>query len=316
MTVTVAHKIPLDHKLAEVDLQFASAPLAIRRFTQHMTVERPTVAMKHATDEMLSIYVRDRGDKTDPVSVTRLCEICGIDLHGKKPRPLKGPFYSVEKYKSWRGHTGNLFFNGDKAWIRIPPHLTHETARISVAHEIGHFLIHWRGSTYDEATLRLPSSVAEEALAEYGARLLLMPENRCHIERENLAEYALMQSSRSRVTLHSAVTRLGDPDIAPAEIFGAILWRMNKNVEGVDSLNARLTPQWHLCPRQFIPVGKCKARQGSLIAELAQANKSISGSRVEEVNIGSFIGRFLVDACAWGSVDDGTRLVLSIFRGT
>jgi hypothetical protein len=304
----------LDHQLTEVDLQLASAPLAIRRFTEHMTVERPTLAMKRATDETLSIYAKCGSDQNAPVSVTKLCEICGIALHGRKPAPSKGPFYSVENYKSWRGHTGNLFFHGHKASIRIPYNLSHGTARISVAHEIGHLLIHRRASGYDEATLRLPSSIAEEALAEYGARLLLMPSNHCRVERENLAEYALMQSSRSRVTLHSAVTRLGDPDIASVEICGAILWRMNGHADGTELLNARLTPQWHLCPREFVPVGKCKARLGSLVAELAQNNKPISGSRVEEVNIGSFNGRFRVDACAWGSVDDGTKLVLSVFR--
>src|SRR5262249_41739932 len=157
--------------------------------------------------------------------------------------------------------TGKLLFDGSKVSIRIPDHLSHERARISVAHELGHLLIHRRGEGYDEATIRLPSSPSEESLAEYGARLLLMPSPQ--FNHRNLAEHSLIQSSRSRVTLHSAVLRLGDPDVEPYDVVGAILWRMNSGVSKNLPLGSRLTPQWHLCPGYFVPVGKCRARYGS-----------------------------------------------------
>jgi hypothetical protein len=60
-------------------------------------------------------------------------------------------------------------------------------------------------------------------------------------------------------------------------------------------------------------VGKCKARRGSLIAELAQNTEPLAGTRIEQVNIGSLAGEFSIDAFAWGSVLDRTRVVLSIF---
>jgi hypothetical protein len=53
---------------------------------------------------------------------------------------------------------------------------------------------------------------------------------------------------------------------------------------------------------------------GSLVAELAGAVAPLGGSMSEAVSIGSFVGTFRIDGFAWGSIDDGTRLVLSVFR--
>jgi hypothetical protein len=117
-----------------------------------------------------------------------------------------------------------------------------------------------------------------------------------------------------RVTLHSAVTRFGDPDVTSPRVLGAILWRMNPEVSTIEPIHARLTPQWHLCPGAFIPVRRCKARMGSLVADLAgTGNAAVGESRLEDVAIGTFTGCFRADAFAWGSVIDGTRIVLSLF---
>jgi len=76
-------------------------------------------------------------------------------------------------------------------------------------------------------------------------------------------------------------------------------------------IERRLTPQWFECPGAFIPVGKCCARAGSLVAHLAaEADNVVAGNRVEDVQIGTLVGRFRVDAFAWGSLRTGTRLVL------
>jgi len=301
------------HDLCALDLQLETAPLPIRRFTHRMMVSHPTLAMKCATDQALEKYEgTERNQLTSPISITKLCELFNIELVGTRPSSNRA-WYSIENYKPRNGHTGKLFFEAEKAFIKVADSVSYDTARISAAHEIGHLLIHRKGTKYDEATLRLPSTPAEEALAEYGARLLLLPV--CQpFKSTNLAEYALMHGSKARVTLHASVSRLTDPDVVDVDIKGAILWRLNAQVEKLRPLSARLTPQWHLCPRQFVPVRKCKARQGSLVADLAESNRLVSDTRVEDVSIGSFIGRFRIDACAWGSVDEGTRLVLSVFR--
>jgi len=75
----------------------------------------------------------------------------------------------------------------------------------------------------------------------------------------------------------------------------------------------RLTPHWHLS-NAFIPIGKCSARSGSLVADLAEKDIPTQGSRFEEVSIGGLVGKSIVDAFAWGTLSSGTRLVLSIFR--
>jgi hypothetical protein len=130
----------------------------------------------------------------------------------------------------------------------------------------------------------------------------------------NLAEYAVRQSSLARVTVHSAVARLGDPDLPQFEVCGAILWRVDSEANERFPVYERMTPFWHLCPDSFVPIRKSKARERSLVAELAACSGAVSDSRDESVRIGTFIGYFRVDAFAWGSLRDGTRLVLSVFR--
>jgi hypothetical protein len=199
--------------------------------------------------------------------------------------------------------------------IRVPEEIDFETARISVAHEIGHILIHQRGTELDHATIRLSSTSEEEALAEYGGRLLLLPTTIFQPPLGvNLAQYAVEQAGVARVTVHSAVSRLGDPDILVPGLQGAILWRINPQVPASHPISTRLTPQWHLCPGAFVPVRRSKARPGCLVAQIAEAPGPISASSVETVSIGTFVGVFRVDAFAWGAISQGTRLVLSVFR--
>lgn len=292
-----------------------NTPLAVRRFVRDFGMECPSKAMKVATDFLLLKYGAQSDPPTTPIEVERLCEIYGASVTGVRPKPREGNVYSVDSWEPRQGHTGRVSFDGSRALISIPKSVDFATARLSVAHELGHLLIHRRGEEYDEATLRLGSSPEEEALAEYAARLLLLPSRLCRPPSEtNLAEFAVTQASRMRVTIHCFVARLGDPDVAPSSIQGAILWRMRPDLATAEPLYARLTPQWHLCRDAFIPIRKCKARPESLVADLGAAGAPIAMSRREEVNIGSFAGRFQVDAFAWGSVGDGTRLVLSVFR--
>ncbi len=307
---------PQLRNLYEKELQEIDMPLALRRFTEEFGANRPTGAMRQAIDTILTLYTEASGSCVLPIGVDKLCRLLGIELVGMRPLMRKSDTYATDDYKTRVGHTGKLYVRDRQVLIRIPETVGYGTARISVAHELAHSLIHRRGESYDEATMRLPATSEEEALAEYGARLFLMPSRLLPpvSPQDNIAECAVMFSSHSRVTIHSVVARMGDPDMPPMEIRGAILWRINQNISKSHSVAKRLMPQWHLCPGAFVPVQRCTAKRGSLIAELANGDSSLSGSQVEEVGIGSFMGFFRVDAFSWGSVEDGTRLVLSIFR--
>lgn len=292
-----------------------STPLAVRRFVREFGMECPSKAMKVATDFLLFRYGTQNDPPAAPIEVEKLCEIYGASVTGLSPKSRDANVYSVDSWEPRQGHTGRVSFDGSRALISIPKSVDYATGRLSVAHELGHLLIHRRGEEHDQATLRLGSSPEEEALAEYAARLLLLPSRLCQPPSEaNLAEFAITQASRMRVTIHCFIARLGDPDIAPTSIEGAILWRMRPDVAASEPLYARLTPQWHQCRDAFIPIRKCKARPGSLVEHLAAEDAPVAKSRREEVNIGSFAGHFRIDAFAWGSVNDGTRLVLSVFR--
>jgi hypothetical protein len=259
---------------------------------------------------------RGAGADVVPVSLTALCAVAQVQLIGK-PSRMRKPFLYLHTDARY-GHTGELYVENDALTIRIPSDVDRTTARVSVAHELGHALIHFRDNRFDHATIKLPSTDDEEALAEYGARLLLMPREMWngYSPESNLAEYVVKQAGTADSTLHSAVLRLGDPDLSFHDIEGAILWRLNRHIAKHAPIHERLTPYWHVCPNAFVPIKKSQARVGSLVSDIAAENghAGTCATRTEQVQIGSFGGRFKIDAFASGSVSDGTRFVLSIFR--
>ena len=325
--------LQLDDFLSQAVGESSTLPLAIRRFMREFGSLRPAEAMEIATARVLELYWSSLSSDNPfhrrisaerpnsiaaPISIERLCSIVGLDLIGApvlRERVARGADYESAPR---REHTGTLEFVEPRPIIRIPSNVGWNCARVAAAHEIGHALVHKRGNGYDQATIRLGSTPAEEALAEYASRLLLLPRElqerwRCEAPDGNYAVQCTKVAQRAHITLHAAVARLGDPDAENRQVRGAVFWRMvRKAVAG--EVEEMLTPYWHLCPGAFIPIGRCRARKGSLIAELAAGGAHAAGSRIEQVSIGSLSGMFLIDAFAWGSLTDRTRVVLSVFR--
>lgn len=308
------------HSLIRKERAGAALPLSLRRFAQCVGHAEATAAMQTAAARLLDAYSVDaaaEGVQQRQISVNRLGKVAGANVvvPSRMAHPRRA--YSTGAPKARPSHTGELVFSGGAPRITVRPGADRLTARVSVAHEIGHLLIHRRADGWDSATVRLPSSSEEEALAEYAARLLLMPgELLAEVEEcTNLAEFVLRVVSAAGVTVHAAVARLGDPDIIDNGVRGAILWRLNSRVGREASVAERLTPHWHLCPGAFVPIGRCAARVGSLAGRLASdGNAPSSGSQIEDVRIGSFAGRFLAQGCSWGTLDECTRLVLTVYR--
>ncbi len=287
-------------------------PLALRRFQERWGVAQPSIAIQLATTDILANYSKRFPSASSFIRVSRLCDIIGARLSPSRSSPAHIIPGSLGRHS---GHSGLVRFSVDgQPCIQIPAGVPDHRARVAVAHELGHVLIHKRGSSYDDVTIRLPASDREEAVAEYAARLLLLPTRQ--IERENLAETAVLQANEARVTVHAAASRLGDPDMRCEFVRSVILWKLNSSVPTKSAVAERLTPAWRLCPGAFIPIGKCKARRDSLIADLARASGATSDVRIENVKIGSLDGVFRVHGFAWGSVAGGTRLILSVFETT
>jgi hypothetical protein len=288
-------------------------PVTLRRFAENCEADSVSDAMEATVGRLLA---KINGDgKVAPgraVSVESLCDACGVTIAGSK-RASSSADQSWDAYFRGSSHVGEIIFQGNAALIRVPHRMDFSAARISIAHELGHFLIH--AQSQDGVTKRLPSTPEEEALAEYGARLLLMPHREVKVEETaNLAANALSLSRRMRTTLHSAVSRLGDPDTGVSDMRGAILWRFSESAPQHATIEQRLSPFWHLCSPAFVPVRRCKAREGSIIARAAAERDGATGSAIEDVRIGTFSGVFRVDVVAWGSIADGARAILSVFR--
>ena len=73
--------------------------------------------------------------------------------------------------------------------------------------------------------------------------------------------------------------------------------------------------------RRYIPIRKCSAGRGSLVAELAaesiaEACGLAVGTKSEDVAVGSFQGRYRVHACGTGSAATGNRFVVVVYDRT
>jgi len=284
-------------------------PLALSRFAARFGVSNPTGAMNLATSALLERYWKTASRAQRTISVQKLCALADIDLVGKYPVRRRGRTVNPVL----RRHDGLVNFSGDRPKIHIPPGVEGERACVTIAHEIGHVLLHRRDSGFDEVTIKLPTSPEEEALAEYAARLLLMPGTPPRASGGNVAAAALAWAEGASVTVHAATARIGDPDQPKLGLRGAILWRVDSTAPKNAHPWERLTPAWHLCPNAFIPIGKCHAKVATVVGELAGLGKPLSAEGEEDVRIGSLEGRFQVHAVAWGLLKHSTRLILSLF---
>lgn len=310
----------LDSQLSDLlskEQEGGELPLALRRFAARLGHGLATEAMRVAVQHLLNSYSAAMDSPVAAVSVDRLCKLAGAQVLIPPRLAIRRNAYSLGAPRLSRSHTGAIVFSAGRPRITISPSIDKATARVSVAHELGHLLIHRESDSWDSATIRLPVTPDEEALAEYAARLLLMPTcswNTSKARTSNLAEFAVRVASTSGVTVHASATRLGDPDVADASVRGVILWRLNPRVDRNEHVARRMTPQWHLCPEAFVPIGKCGAKLGSLVAKVAGDSGCASDIQHEEVRIGSFTGIFLAHGFAWGSVEEGTRVVLTVYQ--
>lgn len=287
-------------------------PLSIRRFAEQTEPRDPISMARTKCRDLVRAYRDRHPNDRERISLTWLCNMCSIQLLRSRSS-ARGTWIDSPSRKK---PTGHLIVQNGCPVIEVPENMDRCCARVSVAHEIGHWLIHSREGHFDAENVRLPSSPEEEALAEYCARLLLMPEPLTTEAANNYVERCMLQAQSADVTLHAAAARLGDPDVVPSSgIRGVILWRLNQKVTSDNDASRRIAPYWHLCPGAFIPVMKCHAKRGSLIAEVVehQGDGEKASSRVEHVSIGNMVGTYRVDALAWGALSKGTRLVLSVF---
>lgn len=314
--------IALDQELALLirkEVEGGELPLTLRRFCAHAGGGSAVSAMQRATSDLLERYTHGEHQSMARISAGRLCELCGVTLEGKPLRgaPTSAVYSAFHPGEKQKGHSGALVLDPQRPTIQLPAGIDLVRARVTVGHEIGHYLIHRRRTKIDSFTASLPSSPEEEALSEYAARLLLLPApfRLTGSDTLNLVSGCLKVARGSEVTLHATAARLGDPDSPFVRaVKGVILWRLNPSVPMERPVPSRLTPQWHLCPDVFIPIKRCHASRQSLVSELGSlGDKTVAGSRVEPVNIGSFKGTYRVDAVAWGSLSRGTRLVLAAF---
>jgi hypothetical protein len=295
-------------------------PFAINAFREWHGVATLAEAAQRVAARALARLPGGGGTHINPlVSVTQLCDVLGIVLEGVAPTMSRAG-REIEKVDCARYRSeerARLSFHDGKAVVRVSERDARSLARArySVAHEVGHFLIHQRGDTMDWMTLRADTTVEEEALAEYIGRLLLLPKDHvdAFIKLPVTALQCVTLAARAEVSLHAAAARLLDVDATDRGIRGVIFWQMAGRVDSAADIAKAFAPHWHQCPGSFVPVRRCHLRHDSMLARLAHGTGKAQDAAQEEVSIGSFKGRFKVSGFAWGSVEKRSRKALSVF---
>lgn len=282
-------------------------PLTIRRFVQQQQSEGVVEAAVRSTQRLLQDYQTTVGPLSPTIRLSKLAKLQSVELRGLGNIAATRV---VGRGPSQRYHAA-ITMVGDSPTITIPPGSNRADARISVAHELGHLLIHSRGKQVDEITVKLGTSREEEALAEYMGRLLLMEKRLCHsdLSDDGMTRLCFDLSSAANVPLIVALARIGDPD-QNLGVAGVIIWDLRRDRQ--PTIAERLRPYCRLCGAAFIP-DRSHAREGSLTAIVASGESERIVVGTESVRIGRFVGEFRVEAYGWGSEERGTRKVLSIF---
>jgi hypothetical protein len=291
-------------------------PLVLREFCAFRNAISPIEAAHQAASDLLK-GSRDKNNSSSLIiSVTHLCEALGIELVGARASVNRSSLELMELADTRTPlRRAKLRFSDSIPIIEVrDDHIAR--ARLSVAHEIGHYLIHRRKDGMDWLTLRVSSTAEEETLAEYIGRLLLLPRGEvdaffgCTVD----AVDCLKLAASACVSIHAVGSRLLDPDRTEQRVAGVILWSMRHRAgESYEHPAQAFAPEWHICPDSFVPVGNCHIRRTSVIGQLAAKEQDVAGRGQEDVSIGTFKGTFRVDAFAWGSWENKTRKVLSIF---
>lgn len=125
-------------------------PFAIQRFVEFSNAADPISAAITAAAHLLSEYHNAFPGRSIPVSVGRLCALLGIKLVGTIPATKSNRTTTIPGNSS----VPRLILDGKEARIEVRE-TNADRARISVAHEIGHFLIHRRGADFGSNRLEV-----------------------------------------------------------------------------------------------------------------------------------------------------------------
>jgi hypothetical protein len=297
-----------------------SWPPAITKFVGATGAGNPIAAAQRSAAQLLDEYYR-KSARGLPISVRTLCGLLGIQLRGRAPKTIARRLtdsLGLTLGAASRRNVSTLFVGSDGAVIDVTDP-NPASARVSIAHEIGHYLIHFREGRIDGQTLALPTSPEEESLSEYLGRLLLLPwdDIRDQVTHANSWALACLElAGKGAVSVHAVANRLNDPDQDVRPMQGAIYWKRNPKISKDAPIERQLSPYWHTCPHTYIPIRKCHVLHDSVIARVAAADGDAKDVGEELVDIGTLKGRFLVDCFAWGSANSGTRTALSLFFGS
>ena len=185
----------------------------------------------------------------------------------------------------------------------------------------------------DENKLRpgnLPSDSAEEILCDYGAARFLISQNNLmkfkngilykDVLIKNYAAILFLLSEKLNVPRYHLATRLFDilSNFIENDLVAIIEWCCKKDTINVyEHLN--ISPKWSVCSDSYIPwIGsnkQCHLKNNSTIHQVIK-NKNFLyfEESIEDVSIGTLIGKYYLFVCAFGKQNSKDRRVISIFK--
>jgi len=283
--------------------------LAVRKLIQNNKETDVLLLIASKIDQILEKY-RSSYEIFPKVLTSNAAKIIGCNVKAKifigsdidKGKPLKGCMSIINREFS----------------IYITPGGKIEIVRLTVAHEIVHTLF------YTEDKRRpggLPADMDEEILCEYGAGRLILPKE-VLIDRVKKSDVSITTklimniSKKNQVPIITVCQRLMDPyiDITFNEWEGAILWGLRNKSDEIMPKN--IVPKWSVTRSTFIPLKKkCHvSHKGVIYNTFMHSGSFIEDLNTEDVEIGSLQGKYNIETCGFGDIENKTRFLLSIFK--
>ncbi|MEW6410931.1 MAG: hypothetical protein AB1483_00500 [Candidatus Zixiibacteriota bacterium] len=250
--------------------------------------------------------------KRNFATVSKLATELGYQVVGS-------PRQNVDFYVE-RPFFGSSFRLRGKRVTYLSNPITEEEARATIAHDIMHSLFE---TTDGQRPGNLPSDEIEEKLCDYGACRLLISKAElatviAHGAGGNVASNIARVAGYFNIPRRYAAMRLFDPlcPLSNSGLTAIVEWRRKSGP--TEEPHTSVVPTWSVCRKAFIPwLGSkrsCHARRESIVANAMSEDPYFRFSAVEDTNIGSLKGNYLVSVCVLGPKESPYRRVVSVFE--
>ena len=293
-------------RLTSTDI--SSLPPLLRRFASYHNSSCLRQAVDRALEKEQSSILS--ASSNGVVSLSKLASIYSIEIEG---RFIHRKSYTSGQWERESLSHASIDFSSENPIIRLKRSGGYLSQRVSIAHELGHFIVRKRGGTMDRHMTSSESIPPEELIADYIGRRILM--HNCHDTFGifvHPSQY-FVAASKAEAPPNIAFLRVFDPDIQ--ETSTLLAWWKGGKILDVDNNRQEFTlHKFYSRKGYFLKLKATKAKKDTASDRAGNMIPAIDERTKEDVRLGTFHGSYYTLTYAWGSKGSDTRNVLTFFR--